>query len=125
MDIFNGIRMENRGGSEGRMAIARLDKVGLAAIYSPVCFAFKDVALFCIVGLPLHTHTHIRPDQFHLYGFDIISDGSVSFFHFYFIISLIFLLLKRNGTTREETIACRLSIQSRTRCLVLAIHPSK
>jgi hypothetical protein len=50
--------MENRGGSEGRMAIARLDKVGLAAIYSPVYFAFKDVALFCIVGLPLHTHTH-------------------------------------------------------------------
>ncbi len=47
MDIFNGIRMENRGGSEGRMAIARLDKVGL--LYSPVCFAFKDVALLLVV----------------------------------------------------------------------------
>jgi hypothetical protein len=39
--IFNGIRM--RGGSEGRMAIARLDKVGLL-LFSLVCFAFKNVA---------------------------------------------------------------------------------
>jgi hypothetical protein len=61
MDIFNGIRM--RGGSKGRMAIARLDKVGLL-LFSPVCFAFKDVAPCC--GSVYHCTAPIRPDQFQL-----------------------------------------------------------